>query len=114
MIGSSKLIVACVVAAASATSVAAQPKVNPRPPGNAAPPPGENVLVGYIQQAYGVSRRQAEERVQIQGEIAALLENPAFAADESFAGVVVENEPVYQIFLLYDDNDAKSELPPPT
>jgi hypothetical protein len=97
--------------AVSAASASAQPRVNPRPPADAeAPPPGANVLVGYIQQAYGVSKRQAEERVQIQGEIAALLENPAFSRDENFAGVVVENEPVYQVFLLYDDNDAKSEL----
>lgn len=98
-------------ALSAAADVWAQPRVNPGPPANnQAPPPGENVLVGYIQKAYGVSKRQAEERVQIQGEIAALLENPAFSRDENFAGVVVENEPVYQVFLLYDDNDAKSEL----
>ncbi len=94
-----------------ASDAIAQGRVNPRPPAGAnAQAPRENVLVGYIEQAYGVPKQQAQERVQIQGEIATLLQNPAFSQDPNFAGVVVQNEPVYQVFLLYDDNDAKSEL----
>ena len=88
----------------------AQPS-QPLPP----PPPNEPVLkanpmVAYLQERHKISRAEAQERVDIQGEIAALLENPAFFDDPDFAGVVVQDEPVYRIYLTYYDNSAKSEL----
>jgi hypothetical protein len=69
-----------------------------------------NPLVTYHMRRHNLPRAQAEERVAIQGDILRVLENPVFANDPDFAGVSVQHEPVYRIFLTYFDNDAKSEL----
>ncbi len=67
-------------------------------------------MVDYLQQRYRISRTEAQERIDIQGEIAELLQNPAFSNDLDFAGIVVQDEPVYRVYLTYYDNSAKNEL----
>ncbi len=69
-----------------------------------------NPLVTFLMQSHKISKAQAEERVHIQGDIVQVLQNPAFYDDPAFAGVSVQDEPVYRIFLTYYDNDAKADL----
>lgn len=69
-----------------------------------------NPLVTYHMRRHKISKAQAEERVAIQGDILQVLENPAFREDPAFAGIAVQHEPVYRIYLTYFDNDNKAEL----
>ncbi|MGL5839382.1 MAG: hypothetical protein ACRCY3_12860 [Sphingorhabdus sp.] len=104
------LAAVCLSASIAQIPLAAQ-TINPPPPSEGATVgPTINPLVGYIEKAYNIPRSKAEERVRIQGEITSLLENPAFIQDPDFDGVVVQNEPVYQVFLLFSDNSAKNDL----
>lgn len=82
----------------------------PPPPDGSETQLDENPLVNYVQTRFGISKEDAQERIELQGDIAALLENPAFTEDPGFAGVVVQNEPVYRVFLTYYDNTNKRDL----
>lgn len=110
MIRTSSSVLAIVLASTSAHSQVAQVPVDPGAPVRELPGNAVNPLVTYQMGRFKASRGQAEERVAIQGDILQVLENPAFRDDPAFAGIAVQNEPVYRIYLTYFDNDSKAEL----
>lgn len=93
--------------------------VAPLPPpdrGDAAAAPAGNPAVLSLMQADGISRAEAEERIALQADILALLQNSALLDAAGFVDLAVQHRPVYQVWLNFVDNRDKSallkEIPP--
>lgn len=88
------------------------PIAPPPPPdkGETVPAAGGNPAVQSLMQTDGISRAEAEERIALQADILALLQNTSLLQSAGFVDLAVQHKPVYQVWLNFTDNSDKSAL----
>ncbi|HEU0133527.1 MAG TPA: hypothetical protein VFR28_01785, partial [Allosphingosinicella sp.] len=70
-----------------------------------------NPAVTHIMQSYGVTKAEAQMRVDLQAEIMALSEKLNASGDEAYGDMYIQHEPVFKIVILFADNaDRKAFL----
>lgn len=69
-------------------------------------PPGAN----YLAQTHGISVAEATDRIRLQGEISALVAQVIKDDDPSFAGIWVQQSPVFKIVIGFTDPDDRKLL----
>lgn len=60
--------------------------------------------------ANNLSESEAEERIALQADILALLQNSSLLEAAGFVDLAVQHEPVYQVWLNFEDNRSKAAL----
>ena len=94
-------------------ALAQEAPVAPAPPpsdGRTTQAPAGNPAVQSLMRANNLSESEAEERIALQADILALLQNSSLLEAAGFVDLAVQHEPVYQVWLNFEDNRSKAAL----
>ncbi len=70
-----------------------------------------NPAVTHLAQSYGITKDEAQMRVDLQAEIMALSESLNTSGDETYGDMYIQHEPVFKIIVLFADKaDRKTFL----
>lgn len=103
----------------AAPTLAQEAPVAPAPPpdkGDSASVSTGNPAVQSLIATDGISRAEAEERINLQADILNLLQKTSLLQAAGFVDLAVQHKPVYQVWLNFVDNGDKNallqEIPP--
>lgn len=92
----------------SAYSAGAQAPVAPPPPSPSGATRSDEPGVNYLTAKYGISRREAVNRLKLEQEVGELAQTLRDRDPETFGGIFIDHEPVFRIVLLFTDAETRT------